>query len=297
MRAFRLQFLPQGVLPVALGSAVAWAERGAFDAGFFVLALAGSACVQIGLTMLNDALDYVYGTDGLATADKNPFSGGSGVLADGHLQPGEMLVVVALFYLAAAAIGAYLTLRVGIGVFQMALLGLFLSVFYSVKPLRLAYRGVGELAMLVGYGPTITLGAAYVQTGHFSAVAGLAGLAPGLLMWSMILVNEIPDYIEDTRADKRNLTVRLGPERVRWLYIASLSGVYVFIVVGIVGGAFPVWSLLALGSMPFALRSFRIVRQHYLDPKAMAPANWAMVVTYSSTMLLFCSGFYLSKLP
>jgi 1,4-dihydroxy-2-naphthoate octaprenyltransferase len=296
VRAFRLQFLPQGVLPVALGSVVAWIERGAFDPGFFILALVGSGCVQIGLTMLNDALDYVYGTDGLTTADKNPFSGGSGVLADGHLQPGEMLVAVTLFYLAAAAIGAYLTWRVGIGVFQMALLGLFLSVFYSVKPLRLAYRGVGELAMLVGYGPTITLGAAYVQTGHFSAAAGLAGLAPGLLMWSMILVNEIPDYLEDVRANKQNLTVRLGPGRARWLYIASLTGVYLFIVAGAAAGVFPMGSLLALGSAPFALRSFRAVQRHYLDPKALAPANEAMVMTYSSTMLLLCAGYWLSKM-
>ncbi len=295
MRSFRLQFLPQGVLPVVLGSVVAWIERGVFDAGFFALALVGSACVQIGLTMLNDALDYVYGTDCSTTADKNPFSGGSGVLSDGHLQPREMLVVVTVFYLTAAVIGAYLTLRVGIGVFEAALLGLFLSVFYSVKPLQLAYRGVGELALFLGYGPTITLGAAYVQTGHFSVVAGLAGLVPGLLMWSMILVNEIPDYLEDLRANKQNLTVRFGPARVRWLYLASLLAVYMFIVAVIVAGVFPVWSLLALGSAPFAWQSLRTVQRHYLDPKAMAPANMAMVMTYSSAMLLFCAGFWLSK--
>ncbi len=294
--SFRLKFLPQGVWPVVLGTAVAWIERGSFDLGFLVLALVGSACVQIGLTMLNDSLDYIYGTDCSTTADKNPFSGGSGVLTDGHLAPGAMLAVVTLFYLTAAAIGAYLTLRVGVGVFQMALLGLFLSVFYSVKPLRFAYRGLGELAILLGYGPTITLGAAYVQTGRFSAVAGLAGLVPGLLMVAMILVNEMPDYLEDKRANKRNLTVRLGPGRVRWLYIASLSGVYVFIVIGAVVGVFPTWSLLALGSAPFAWRSFGVVRRHYLNPRAMAPANWTMVMAYSSTMLLFCAGFALSKI-
>jgi len=203
--------------------------------------------------------------------------------------------VVALFYLTAATIGAYLTIRVGSGVFWMALLGLFLSVFYSVKPLRFSYRGVGELAMLIGYGPTITLGAAYVQTGRFSLLAGLAGLLPGLLMWSMILVNEIPDYYDDVRARKLNLTVRLGPARARWLYIASLSGVFVFIVGGVGAGAFPAWTLLALGAAPFALRSFRTAYYCYRNPKAMVPANKAMVLAYSSTMLLFCLGFWLSK--
>mgnify|MGYP000542439018 CR=1 FL=1 len=80
-RSFRLKFLPQGVLPVLLGSIVAWRETGQFDLAFFTLAIIGAACVQIGLTMLNDALDYVYGTDRSETAKENPYSGGSGVLA------------------------------------------------------------------------------------------------------------------------------------------------------------------------------------------------------------------------
>jgi 1,4-dihydroxy-2-naphthoate octaprenyltransferase len=278
-----------------LGSLVAWLQTGRFDWFFFVLAAIGSAFVQIGLTMLNDTLDYIYGTDRSATEEKNPFSGGSGVLADGLLRANEMLSAILFFYAAAAVIGAYLTFRVGLGVFWMALLGLFLSVYYSVKPLRLAYRGVGELAMLIGYGPTITQGAYYVQTGHFSLVAGLVSLVPGLLMWSMILVNEIPDYAEDLRAHKLNLTVRLGPRRVRWLYIASLSGTYAFIVVGTITGMFPVWSLLALLSLPVAVHSFRVAHNHYLTPRKMISANRAMVITYSSTMLLFCIGFWLSE--
>lgn len=295
VRAFRLKFLPQGVLPVALGSLVAWIETGRFDAAFFVLAFLGAALVQIALTMLNDALDYVYGTDHTETAEKNPFSGGSGVLADDLLHPGEVLAVVTLFYLFAAAIGAYLTFRVGIGVFWMALLGLILSVFYSVKPPRLAYRGVGEMAMFLGYGPTITLGAAYVQSGYFSGLAALTSVVPGLLMWAMILVNEIPDYWDDVRANKLNITVRLGPARVRWLYTFSLSCIYVFVAGAALAGAFPLWALLALGSLPFVVRSIRTAYRNYLDPAAMAPANKAMVLTYSSTMLLFCLGLWLGN--
>ena len=296
VQSFRLKFLPQGVLPVFLGSMIAWTQTGNFDPGLFTLALIGSACVQIGLTMLNDTLDYIYGTDKSTTTTKNPFSGGSGVLADRLLQPNKTLAVVKLFYLVATIIGVYLTFRVGIGVFWVALLGLFLSVFYSVKPLRLAYRGIGELAMLIGYGPTITLGATYVQTGIFSVQAGLAGLVPGLLMWSMILVNEIPDYNEDLRANKLNLTVRFGPRVTRWLYIISLSGVYIFIASGAFAGLFPLWTLLGLAPLPAALRSFRVVLSHYRNPIAMYPANHAMVVAYSSTMMLFCVGFWLGKI-
>lgn len=295
IRSFRLKFLPQGILPVVLGSLVAWLQTRGFDWLFFFLALVGSAFVQIGLTMLNDTLDYLYGTDQSTSQEKNPFSGGSGVLADALLGVNEMLAAILFFYATAAVIGAYLTFRVGSGVFWMALLGLFLSVYYSVKPLRLAYRGLGELAMLIGYGPTITLGAYYVQTGHFSLLAGLASLVPGLLMWSMILVNEIPDYAEDLCAHKLNLTVRLGPRRVHWLFIASLTGTYAFIVGGTIIGIFQLSSLLALLSLPIAVRSFRVAHRHYLNPKKMVAANRAMVIIYSSTMLLFCIGIWSGK--
>ncbi|MBW8012736.1 MAG: prenyltransferase [Chloroflexi bacterium] len=295
VQSFRLKFLPQGVLPVVLGSIVAWKQTDKFDLGLFFLAFVGAACVQIGLTMLNDTYDYIYGADRSTTKDKNPYSGGSGVLADDYLQPSETLTAVVLFYLTAAAIGAYLTFIVGIGIFWMALFGLFLSVFYTLKPFRFAYHGVGELAMLIGYGPTITLGAAYVQTGAFSLEAGLSGLVAGMLMWSMILVNEIPDYTEDLKANKLNLTVRLGPEKARWLYIASLSSVFVYIVSGVVLKFFPAWALLALISLPFVFYSFRVVYDHYQNPEVLAAANRAMVTTYSSAMLLFSFAILLSK--
>jgi 1,4-dihydroxy-2-naphthoate octaprenyltransferase len=295
VQSFRLKFLPQGVLPVVLGSIVAWKQTDKFDLGLFFLAFVGAACVQIGLTMLNDTYDYIYGADRSTTNNKNPYSGGSGVLADGTLQPNETLSAVAFFYLTAGAIGAYLTIIVGIGIFWMALLGLFLSVFYTLKPFRFAYRGVGELAMLIGYGPTITLGAAYVQTGSFSLEAGLSGLVAGMLMWSMMLVNEIPDYSEDLQADKLNLTVRLGPKKARWLYFASLSSVFVYIIAGVVLKFFPPWALLALISLPFVLYSFRVVFDNYQNPELLATANRAMVTIYSSTMLLFSFAFLLSK--
>ena len=168
--------------------------------------------------------------------------------------------------------------------------------FYSLKPLRLAFRGAGELAMMIGYGPTLTLGAYYVQTKTFSLEALLASLVPGLLMWSMILVNEIPDYKDDLRVNKMNLTVRFGPARTRWFFIVSLSGVYLFISAGVVLGVFPVSALLGLTSLPLAISSFGIVYHCYDDQLAMIPANRAMVVIYSMTMLLFCIGFLIGDL-
>lgn len=289
--AVRLKFLPQGVMPVLLGSAVAWHSKGVFSLINFSLAFIGMALVQFALTMLNDALDFIYGTDASSSGRKNPYSGGSGVLVDGVINPREMLRTVFVFYIIALAIGIYLTLTLGSTLIYIILVGLFISVFYSVKPFRFAYRGLGEVAMLIGYGPVITMGAYFVQTGMVALQPAVAGLVPGLLMWAMIVVNEIPDYEEDRRAKKMNLVVRVGRERGKNVFILSLAVTYLFIAASVAVGVFPLPALLSLLSIPFAYTSASYLRRYYRDKIKVAAANEAMVKVYSSTMILLTVGF------
>ncbi len=293
IEAFRLKFLPQGVLPVMLGTAVAWWDEGFVDLAFFALAFIGMALVQFGLTMLNDLVDFLQGTDRTRSSEKNPYSGGSGVLADRRIAPKDMFIVIVAFYLVAFFIGVYFTAKVGVEVLIIALAGFFISISYTVPPFRWAYRGLGEFAMLLGYGPTITLGAYFVQAEALSSRAFLAGLVPGMLMWAMILVNEIPDYEEDSRAGKKNLTVRLGREWSSELYTLSLAAIYVFIGFGVIFEVFPPWSLLALFSLPYAMRSVGYLQRYRDDKLRVAFANAEMVKAYSSTVLLFALGFIL----
>jgi len=292
--AVRLKFLPQGVLPVLLGSAVAWQETGVLNVRYFLLAFTGMALVQFALTMLNDALDYLYGTDASRTDVKNPYSGGSGVLVDGVIKPREMLSIIALFYLTALGIGIYLSFAVGVTLLYLIIIGFFISIFYSAPPLRFAYTGLGELAMLIGYGPVITLGAYYIQTQVLGFQALLAGLVPGMLMWAMIVVNEVPDYEEDKRARKMNLVVRIGREKGRDAFALSLGAIYLFIAFSILLGVFPLAALLALLSMPLAWRAASHLRRYYLDKGRVALANREMVKVYSSTVLLLTIGFLIS---
>jgi 1,4-dihydroxy-2-naphthoate octaprenyltransferase len=173
--------------------------------------------------------------------------------------------------------------------------GLFISIFYSAPPLRFAYTGLGEFAMLMGYGPVITIGAYYVQAHALGIQALLAGLVPGILMWTMIVINEIPDYEEDKRAQKMNLVVRIGREKGRDAFAISLGAVYLFIAFSVFLGVFPVHTLLALISLPFALKAARYLRKYYLDKGKVALANKEMVKVYSSTMVLFSLGFLISR--
>ncbi len=291
IQAFRLKFLPQGVMPVFIGAALAYHAENVFDPWLFVLTFFGMMLVQFGLTMLDDWHDYVKGTDTTRTEEKNPYSGGSGVLTDGTIKPKEMITVVMLFYVIATFIGIYLTRLRGIEVLYIVLAGLFISVFYSLPPFQFAYRGLGEFMILLGYGPTISLGAYYVQTQTLALEAFLAGLLPGMLMWTMIIVNEMPDFEEDMASGKRNLVVRLGRKGGVKLFGLGLVSTYLFIVISAALGVFPAGVLLSLLSLGFAWRAHMYLKEDFMDRLKVARANKEMVMVYSATTVLFTMGF------
>lgn len=293
VQAFRIKFLPQGIMPVLLGTVIAYRVHGVFLRDLFVLAFLGMALVQFGLTMLDDWHDYMRGTDRTSTREKNPYTGGSGVLVDGTISPKEMVSVVALFYIIATAIGLYLTYLRGMMIFYIMITGFFISIFYSLRPFQFAYRGMGEFMMLLGYGPTITLGAYYVQAQALDLPAFLAGLLPGMLMWAMIVVNEIPDYEEDLASGKRNLVVMFGKESGVRLFSVSLLLIYFYIGSLAAIGFFPPGTLISLLSIVFAWRAVGQLKVHYLDKVKIVVANREMVKTYSATTILFTAGFLL----
>lgn len=290
LQAARLVFLPQGVMPVLLAGAIAYSE-GIFRPDYFLIALMAATAVQIGLTMFNDTLDFVYGTDQKKVGAKNPYSGGSGVLASGIIRPRQALGAIFSLYFFALLCAVYLALEVGIGLLWLALLGAAISIFYSAKPLRFAYRGIGEVMMFVGYGSVLTAWGYFVHSASLSYEILLIGAIPGLLMWTMILINEIPDYEEDRAANKKNIVYRIGPRNTKNLFICSLTVLYVYTAVLLFLGVLPPACALAFLGVPLAVKAAVVASRHCLDPLKVAPANRFMVYIYSLTTVAVAVGF------
>ncbi len=290
MQAARLKFLPQGVMPVMLAAAVAYAQ-GSFQPVYFIVALLAAAAVQIGLTMLNDTLDFAYGTDKKVAGEKNPYSGGSGVLTSGVIKPKQALRGVIGLYLFALSCAVYLAWQVGWELMFIAVIGATISILYSVKPFRFAYHSMGELMMFMGYGPIITAWSYYIHTASLNAEIFFIGAIPGLLMWTMILINEIPDYEEDYSAGKKNFVYRLGPAKTKNLYIASLAIIFIYLTQLIIAGILPVWCALAYLGLPLAIVSALKAHRYYKDPIKLATSNKYMVMLYSLTTITVAIGF------
>ena len=284
-RALRLYFILPSILPALLGGVIAWAQGYPLNGFHFVLVLIGVTLNHFGLNLVDDVLDYRHAVDLKKGAEKNFFTGGSGVLPEGLLKDTQLLKVAGMFFVTTAAIGAYLTYACGWPVLVLGLFGMASSIFYTVPPIRFGYRGVGELGLLVNFGPVIVMGSYYVQTQTLAlAVEPLvASLVPGFMMWSMIIINEIPDYEADRRGGKWNLVARFGRKTGAALYGIGLMMAYGVLVVAALTHVLSPFILMGLISLPFAVKSFAVMRRHLHDPLAMASANLAMIKVHSLT--------------
>ena len=135
------------------------------------------------------------------------FSGGSRVIQYGLVSLRRMEALSIGFYAIALAIGLLLlAIHFSPALLVIGVVGIVLSVGYTAPPLKLVYRGLGEITTAIGFGPLMLLGAYVVQSGGSISTGAIVASIPVALMVMLILyVNEIPDRPADTRAGKRTL--------------------------------------------------------------------------------------------
>jgi 1,4-dihydroxy-2-naphthoate octaprenyltransferase len=261
-----LPFLTATIVPVLLGILIA-AEHGAFDLVSAALTVIGASFVQLGLNVANDVFDSVQGADE-ANVTPTQFSGGSRVIQYGLVSLRSMATLATAFYIAAGLIGLLLlALRGSTALLVIGVVGFVVSLGYTAPPLKFVYRGLGEIAVALGFGPLMLLGAYVVQTRGELAWEPVAASIPIALLVALILyVNEIPDRRGDARVGKRTLPVRFSPRAVIGGYNAAVVAAYVAVVVAVVTGFLPIPALLMLLSIPLARRVSAGLAPNYDNP-------------------------------
>jgi 1,4-dihydroxy-2-naphthoate octaprenyltransferase len=149
------------------------------------------------------------------------------------------------------------------------------------------------MAQLLCFGPGIGIGAYYVQTQRISWEAFWGTLPFGIMLFSMITINEIPDYDEDRKGGKLNLVARFGRETGVWLFILSLFSAYGAIMAGVILGRIPVLGLISLLTLPIAYKTISILKAFYQEPIKMAPANLGMICTHNFTAILLILAYFI----
>jgi len=292
-KAFRFHFTSASFMPGILGGMIAWTTDGKFLPGYFLLVILGLLLNHIALNMTDDYYDFRHLVDVFATDGKNPYTGGSGLLSSGLIQPLGMRNVFISFYVIAIGIGVFLGITRGAFIILLLAIGFFCAYFYTAPPIRFGYRGLGEMTQLLCFGPGIGMGAYYVQAQRVSWEVFWGTLPFGIMLFSMITINEIPDYFEDRRGGKLNLVARFGRNAGVWLFILSLFSAYGAIVAGVVLGKIPALGLISLLTLPIAYKTISILRTYYQEPIKMAPANLGMICTHNFTAILLILAYFI----
>ncbi len=208
-----------------------------------------------------------------------------------------MLYASLSFFILGSAIGLYFNYISGGNVILiLGLIGVSLGFLHGVKRLRIGYGTLGELATGLGFGPLMVMGAYYVGASTLTPAVFLASIPIGILIALVLFINEFPDYVGDKAVGKRTLVVVLGKSRAVVLYQALLLFQYVIIVELAVFKILPYACLIAILSLPIALKAFVVSRNNYEKVYEMLPANAATIGLHAIIGLLLSAGIVLDKI-
>jgi 1,4-dihydroxy-2-naphthoate octaprenyltransferase len=291
LRATRAPFLSATFVPVLLGIAVA-ARTGVFDLATALITLAAASAAHLGLNVTNDVFDTVQGADD-ANVTPTKFSGGSRVLQYGLVRMRSMALLAVACYCVAAALGlVLLVMRGSVALVVIAAVGFVISIAYTMPPFKLVYRGLGELATAIGFGPVMLLGAYVVQTrGSLSWEAFVASIPVALLVMLILYVNEIPDRTGDAKAGKRTLPVRLSKRWVIRGFDAAAAATFLVVGGGVAVGLLPVPTLVVLLAVPLARRVHGGLILFYDNPYALMASMGTNIQLHMTVGVLLVAGY------
>jgi 1,4-dihydroxy-2-naphthoate octaprenyltransferase len=286
--ATRPQFVTVIILPILLGTAIAWHLQAVFLPLYFGLSLLAGIFTHAGINVLNDYFDHLNKSDEFNKTPLTPFAGGSRMIQNGHFSATETFRYGILLLIIAVSIGLFLIWVRGLGLLWIGLIGVLSGYFYSAPPFSFQSRGLGEILVGINFGLLAVLGAFYVQTQTLTLTAVIAALPVSFLVAAILYINEFPDYAADKKAGKNTLIVRLGKVRARSIYVLLIGLSFVAVVLGVVYESLPLFSLVSLLALPLGFLAIKTLYGFYDDSIALIPAikNTIMLHTLVSVLLI-----------
>lgn len=213
--AARPKTLWASVAPVVIGSAMAF-ESGGLHIMSALSALLGAVLIQIGTNFANDYFDFHKG------ADAEGRLGPTRAVQAGWVSPSAMKTAFMAVFALSLLPGAYLIWRAGLPLAIIGLLSILFGILYTAGPYPLGYVGLGEVFVIIFFGPVAVGGTYYAQTLTISMPVVVSGLAPGLFSVAILTVNNLRDVQSDYRAGKKTLAVRFGATFSKFEYLLSV---------------------------------------------------------------------------
>ena len=276
--ALRLPFVSASALPYIAGSLLA---RPDFSGGLFLLGLLAAVATHLGANLLNDIGDSRSGVD-WQDLNSYGFFGGSKLIQLGKLSERFYRhVALGCFSVAVVSVLGIAVMRNSFLPIIMLLAIAVLAAAYSLPPLRLSYRYLGEPVIFLLFGPALVMGGYFIQTGIFPSVKAFQLSLPfGLLVMTILFANEIPDYAVDRASGKRTWVAFTGNDFAYLTYGVLLLASLIAIGFNIAAGILSRLSAASLLAILPAVTGLNILKHSYSD-------KWRCVNSSRATILIF----------
>lgn len=269
------------IVPLAVGTAVAFATTGLFDAQSFLIFLGSAVLIIAWLNLSNDVFDSETGIDVNKAHSVVNLTGNKSLI----------------FWVANLCLGLGIGGILALSWWQqdptaaiLVLLCCFLGYTYQGPPFRLGYLGLGEIICFFTFGPGAVSAAYYLQTQTFDFKALAVSTIVGISTSVILFCSHFHQVEDDLAAGKRSPIVRLGTANGAKVLAVATVAIYVITASLLLLGILPSMCWIVFGSLPFAYKLIRHVMQNHASPQKVSNSKFIAINLYLSSSLLLVLG-------
>ncbi|MBD6617833.1 2-carboxy-1,4-naphthoquinone phytyltransferase [Komarekiella sp. 'clone 1'] len=284
MAAIKPPMYSVAIMPIWVGTAVAFAETKIFNGAVFSTFVTAAILILAWENISNDVFDSETGIDQNKHHSLVNLTGNKSLI----FWLGNLCLGLGLLCILAIATWQQDPTIIGI-----ILLCCALGYTYQGPPFRLGYQGLGEIICFFAFGPLAVAAAYYSQTQTWSITSLAASIIVGIVTSLILFCSHFHQVKDDIAAGKRSPIVRLGTAKAAQLLIWFTASIYPLTLLFVLWGFFPVWTLLSWLSLPFAIKLCRHVQKNHHQPEKVSNCKFIAVGVHFWSCLLLGLGFML----
>jgi len=272
------------IMPIWLGTAIAYAENKTLNGGIFSAFLISAILILAWENISNDVFDSETGIDQNKAHSLVNLTGNKTLI----FWIGNLCLSLGIAGILAIAWWQHDPTILG-----LILTCCILGYVYQGPPFRLGYQGLGEILCFFSFGPLAVAAAYYSQTQSWSATSLIASVILGISTSLILFCSHFHQLEDDLAAGKRSPIVRLGTARSAQLLPWLCGSIFVLTLLGVVLHLFPIWTLLTFASVPSAIKLCRHVGEYHDQPDRVHNCKFIAVALHFWSGLLMGLGFIL----
>ncbi len=284
MAAIKPPMYSVAIMPIWVGTAVAYAETKNFNVGVFSTFVGAAILILAWENITNDVFDSETGIDQnkhhslVNLTDNKPLIFWIGNLCLGL---GLLGILAIAFWQQDLTVIGIILLCCGLGY------------MYQGPPFRLGYQGLGEILCFFAFGPLAVEAAYYSQTQTWSMTSLAVSVIVGIATTLILFCSHFHQVKDDIAAGKRSPIVRLGTQKGAQLLVLFTGSIYPLTLLFVLLGISPAWTLLSWVSLPFAVKLCSHVQKNHNQPDKVSNCKFIAVAVHFWACLLLGLGFVL----